>query len=127
MKRVLISMLTVASLGTSLGVAAATPASAAPANHCSLGVLCIASGFNYTGTGINVWKCGEIRNIGAEWGSDQVRSFQNNQTGHVVATFYNWTGSEWDPIGWSRAAENVPYAPEEFYSVPGGVDGVKPC
>ncbi|MEU4523449.1 peptidase inhibitor family I36 protein [Amycolatopsis sp. NPDC024027] len=126
MKRAILA-LTIASLGAGVGITGATPADAAPAAYCASGNICVYNGFNFTGSTTPSWKCGVIDNIGSRWGSDQVRSFINNQTGHVVATFYNWNGSNWIPIGYSQAYDSRPYAPASFYNVPDGVDGIKPC
>ncbi|MFI9387892.1 peptidase inhibitor family I36 protein [Kutzneria sp. NPDC052558] len=126
MKRVL-AALSIASLSAGIGVISATPADAAPAAYCASGDICVYNGFNFTGSMHPSWKCGQIDNIGLSWGSDQVRSYINNQTGHVTATFYNWDGSNWIPIGYSTAYDSRAYAPAAYYNVPDGVDGIKPC
>ncbi|ASU79187.1 hypothetical protein CDG81_13805 [Actinopolyspora erythraea] len=106
--------------------ASASPVKAA-AESCPAGYLCVYDLTSFVGDVHRVYECGYIHNIGLDWGSDQVASYINNQTGNALATFYNWNGSEWVPIGYSTAPEAVPYAPSEFYDKPDGVDGIKLC
>jgi hypothetical protein len=121
-RKVLLALSTTALLGA--GLVVAPPANA---DACSTGLICLFSDFHFNGSKYTAWKCGIIYNLGAEWGSDQVRSYINTQTGHVTATFYNWSGSSWDAIGYSRAPQVLHQTPTGYYTAPGGVDGVKPC
>lgn len=106
---------------------AATAGKANAAADCPRGYLCLYSEKNFGGSMYSAYRCGIIYNVGLDWGSDRVRSYWNNQTGNVTAVFYNWDGARWVPIGTSKAPEMRTQAPPIFYSVPGGVDGVKAC
>ncbi|WP_144312013.1 hypothetical protein [Actinopolyspora erythraea] len=107
--------------------ASASPVDPMDSGHCEIGYLCVYSGNSFSGSKHRVYECGYIHNIGLDWGSDQVASYINNQTGNVEATFYNWTGSKWVPIGYSEAPEFESSAPYHFYDKPDGVDGIKAC
>ena len=123
MKKVLFALLTTVLFG--VGVVAPAPANADA--YCPKGSICVFDDFYFKGDKYRAWKCGVIYNVGADWGSDKVRSYKNLQTGNVTATFYDWNGSDWEVIGYSKAVDVVQVAPKLYYSFPRGVDGIKPC
>ncbi|MFI6094246.1 hypothetical protein ACIA8G_01735 [Lentzea sp. NPDC051213] len=123
MKKVFLAL----STSVLLGVGLVAPAPASADAYCPVGSICLFDGFYFQGSKYRAWKCGVIYNVGAEWGSDKVRSFKNLQTGNVTATFYDWSGSEWEVLGYSQAVDVVQVTPRLYYSTPRGVDGVKPC
>lgn len=123
MKKVFLALSTTVLL--CVGVVAPVPANADA--YCPVGSICLFDDFYFKGVKMRAWKCGIIYNVGAIMGSDRVRSFKNLQTGNVTATFYDWSGSDWEVLGYSQAVDVVQVAPKLYYSVPRGVDGVKPC
>ncbi|KUO20493.1 hypothetical protein AQJ91_14070 [Streptomyces dysideae] len=101
------------------GVAAAPSAGAAA--QCETGELCLYTGANYTGATLKLTKC-EYVDLGDKGWAGAIRSFDNNQTGGQVATFYTTT-----PLGRTIVATST--APEQMPVFAQGslVDGVDVC
>ncbi|MFK3978826.1 peptidase inhibitor family I36 protein [Micromonospora sp. NPDC050397] len=96
-------------------------------HYCPPYYLCLYSEQGYKGEFLSLSRC-EFKDLGkvpfpaGGYWNDKMSSYFNNQVGHVHATFYNWSGSAWIPVGDSVApmAQSAP----SFNNI---VDAVRVC
>ncbi|MEV5719099.1 hypothetical protein AB0L41_34870 [Amycolatopsis mediterranei] len=75
-----------------------TYSSGKPKAGCPYEYLCLYNEEHGGGDELDFYDCGFV-NIGNDYGwSDQVQSYENNQTPGTNTIFMNWNGSSWDPL-----------------------------